>query len=281
MRGRPLAVAALGLLLAAVGCSAVHARESVPFRPTGGIDQSPAGPPSGFTLYERDCGWCHGNQGGGTANGPPLVGANNSPALTDLMLSTGRMPISTPAQKDALHQPSQYSAAQIAALVQQVASFNSATETAAPAVDLAAGSLVEGRTVYEANCAACHSATGAGGVLATGKDAVINGYVVPRQGLVAPPLLKTTPTQVAEAIRTGPPGMPDFGPAQISDAQVDAVARYVRYLQRAPDRGGLNLGRIGPVAEGAAGWVLGLGALLLAVRWIGTSGRERQGGRHG
>ncbi|HEU5002507.1 MAG TPA: c-type cytochrome [Actinomycetota bacterium] len=284
MRGRRAALAALFalLVLGATGCSALHARETVPYRPPGGIVPDVSNPPNGFVIYQRDCGWCHGSQGEGTGNGPPLTGGTNSPALTDLMLSTGRMPIASPAQKNALHQPAQYTEAQVAAIVAEVATFNaSASETAIPAVDAPAGNLAAGKTAYEANCAACHSATGAGGVLATGKDAVINGYVVSRRGLVAPPLLQSTATQIAEAIRTGPPGMPDFGPSQLSDAQVNAIAHYIEFLQKAPDPGGLNLGRIGPVAEGAAGWVLGLGVLLLLVRWIGTSGRERSGGHGG
>jgi hypothetical protein len=36
----------------------------------------------------------------------------------------------------------------------------------------------------------------------------------------------------------------------------------------------VDIGKIGPVAEGAVAWIVGLAALLLLCRWIG-SGAER------
>ncbi|HXL41255.1 MAG TPA: cytochrome c, partial [Actinomycetota bacterium] len=109
------------------------------------------------------------------------------------------------------------------------------------------------------------------------------------KGLVAPPLLNATPTQVAEAMRTGPPGMPVFGPSAFPDDQVDSIARYVVALQQAKSPGGFELGRIGPVAEGAVGWLVGLAILVLLTRWIGTGlprpghheGAGHGGGGHG
>ena len=75
-------------------------------------------------------------------------------------------------------------------------------------------------------------------------------------------------------MRTGPPGMPVFGPGSFSDSQVDSIARYVISLQHVAHPGGFELGRIGPVAEGAVGWLVGLAVLLLFTRWIGTSIRS-------
>ena len=85
-------------------------------------------------------------------------------------------------------------------------------------------------------------------------------------------------------MRTGPPGMPVFGPGAFPDEQVDSIARYVVYLQEIKNPGGLELGRIGPVAEGAVGWLVGLASLLLLTRWIGTSlssHRAHGSGGHG
>jgi len=275
-----LAVAAAALCCLALGGCGYFNSQSVPYRPSGGLTSPTPGPLNGFVLYARDCAWCHGAQGQGSANGPALTGGTNGPALTDFMLSTGRMPLVSPDQKDALHQPSIYDMAEIDALVAYVATLN-ASGPPVPTVDLGAGSLTEGASLYQANCAACHSVTGEGGALATGKLATINGFQLPRNGLAVPSLLKSDPVEVAEAIRTGPPGMPDFGPNELSDVQVDSIARYVKYLQQIPDRGGLGLGRIGPVAEGAVGWLVGLGLLLLLVRWIGTSAHERSAHGHG
>jgi len=44
----------------------------------------------------------------------------------------------------------------------------------------------------------------------------------------------------------------------------------VRYLDHPDDRGGDPLGHFGPLAEGAIAVFVGLGLLVLAVRWIGT-----------
>jgi ubiquinol-cytochrome c reductase cytochrome c subunit len=263
----------LGLMLGA--CSYFQG-QAAPYRPAGGV-LSP-GPPNGFQLYQRDCAWCHGNRGQGTANGPTLLAGSNGPALTDFMLSTGRMPVNEPAQKDALHRNPAYPSDDIAAIVAYVRTLGQAGPDI-PVVDLTRGNLTEGLNLYQANCAACHSTTGEGGALATGKPGIVNGFVLSQKGLVAPPLLKATPTQVAEAMRTGPPGMPVFGPHDFPDDQVASIARYVVALQRARHPGGFELGRIGPVAEGAVGWLVGLAILVLFTRWIGT-GLPRPG-HHG
>jgi ubiquinol-cytochrome c reductase cytochrome c subunit len=68
--------------------------------------------------------------------------------------------------------------------------------------------------------------------------------------------------------------MPVFAEGTLSDTEMDAVVAYVNYLQNPEDRGGTGIGRVGPVAEGAVGWVLGLGLLLVVVAWIGTTTRH-------
>jgi len=266
---RLLPVAALAILAA---CGPGHAT-SAPYRPAGAL----SGHEGGFVLYQRDCAWCHGNQGSGTPNGPTLLAGTAGPALTDFMLSTGRMPVAFPGQKDALHGPSVYTPAEIAAIVDFVRSLNPPGPEV-PVVDLGGADLARGRDLYQENCAPCHSMTGAGGALATGKTIRVNGYALPGHvGLIAPSLLHSTPQQVVEAMRSGPPGMPVFGPQAISDPDANSVALFVQQLQREGDRGGLGLGGIGPVAEGAVGWIVGLGLLLLLVRWIGTGGRDATG----
>jgi ubiquinol-cytochrome c reductase cytochrome c subunit len=64
--------------------------------------------------------------------------------------------------------------------------------------------------------------------------------------------------------------MPVFGPELITDGDVNSVVRYVLYLQKPRDAGGFPAGHVGPVAEGAVGWFVGLGALILFIRWVGT-----------
>src|SRR2546423_516993 len=74
-----------------------------------------------------------------------------------------------------------------------------------PTVDPASGSIQRGFQDFDGSCAGCHSISAVGGV-------VIGAYV--------PPLTKSTPTEVGEAIRTGPYVMPRFSAKQISDGQI-------------------------------------------------------------
>jgi ubiquinol-cytochrome c reductase cytochrome c subunit len=128
--------------------------------------------------------------------------------------------------------------------------------------------LAHGAELYLANCAACHSATGIGGTL----SAAQRGDGGPSQPpeTFAPPVTSSSRIEVAEAIRVGPGTMPVFGPQTLSADDVDAIAAYVQYLRRPSDPGGIAAGHIGPVSEGAVGWLIGLGLLLGVCRWIGT-----------
>jgi ubiquinol-cytochrome c reductase cytochrome c subunit len=66
--------------------------------------------------------------------------------------------------------------------------------------------------------------------------------------------------------------MPKFGNAAVPPSQLDDLVAYVEYLDHPTNRGGLPLWYIGPVAEGAVAIVVGLGVLLLLIRWIGSRG---------
>ena len=205
----------------------------------------------GAALYETGCSSCHGPDGEGTDDYPSLVGVGAASA--DFYLSTGRMPLDQPTVQATRKQPA-YTPQQIDDLVAYVASLGEGP--AIPRVDPEEGSLVEGRELYTAFCAACHNSQGSGGAL--GRD------------YFAPSLFEATPVQTAEAVRVGPGAMPVFNERTINRAALDAIVRYVEYLKDPRDRGGLSLGRVGPVPEGFVAWVVGLGALLLAAFWIGT-----------
>src|SRR5204863_4729140 len=88
-------------------------------------------------------------------------------------------------------------------------------------------------------------------------------------GGVAPDLKDATPRQIAEAIRVGPYLMPKFSRRQISDAQVNSLIRYVRYSQDPVDRGGWDIGHLGPIPEGAVAWAVAGLALVLLARFLG------------
>jgi ubiquinol-cytochrome c reductase cytochrome c subunit len=62
--------------------------------------------------------------------------------------------------------------------------------------------------------------------------------------------------------------MPVFGPGTFTPQQVNSIVRYVEYLKKPQDPGGLSLGLVGPITEGLVAILVGLGALMLISRWI-------------
>ena len=198
------------------------------------------------STYLASCAVCHGPRGEGSDRGPAIVDSGS--ALVDYMLSTGRMPISEPTSSIERHVPA-FDAETQAALVAYIAGFGG-DGPGIPSVDPDRGDPARGGEIFRLNCAACHSAAGSGGALLDE---------------AAPDLRRSTPTQVAEAIRGGPSPMPKFGTAALDDQQVDDVAAYVRTLQPPDHRGGVGLDYLGPFSEGAVAWVFGLGAMIVAV----------------
>jgi ubiquinol-cytochrome c reductase cytochrome c subunit len=246
----------------------------------GGAAAAGAAPPSSAVTaddaritYLGDCATCHGADARGTAFGPSLQGVGA--AAVDYWVSTGRMPLVAsgrpPKSPQGQAPPGQYLAdpnariarrtpayppAMIAALVTYV-SHIAPGGPGVPSVDLAHANLSDGGQTFRLQCAACHAWSGVGGALYQRS---------------APSLHSATPTQIAEAVRTGPGQMPAFGTAAIPADQVDNVVAYVRYLDHPDNRGGQPLWYLGPVADGGVAILLGLAALLLATRWIGTRG---------
>jgi ubiquinol-cytochrome c reductase cytochrome c subunit len=68
--------------------------------------------------------------------------------------------------------------------------------------------------------------------------------------------------------------MPVFPEESFPEGDLDALVAYAEYLKDPADPGGASFGRIGPVAEGAVGWIIGLGLLLVFCRWVGTKRGE-------
>ena len=256
----------LGVLLGMSACTYASDRSDDLYRPPA----QAATPVSvdGRDLYLRDCAWCHGSVGRGTDRGPDIVSGTNGPAAVDFVLSTGRMPIDDPDHPIRRRDPV-YNAEQIEAIVGYSRELG-APGPEVPQLDLASAELSHGNELYQENCAACHSTTGIGGALTQGDRADPTGRGAVSSSYIAPGLLGSTPVQVAEAIRVGPGAMPVFGEETFSSEDVNAIVAYVVYLQEPRNRGGAGAGRIGPVAEGAVGWILGLGLLLVAARWMGT-----------
>ena len=206
---------------------------------------------AGQPLYEERCSTCHGSKGEGTDQGPPIAGLG--PAYYDFMMSTGRMPLDQPGVQ-AKSRPPVLSPSQIRAITAYLESI-APGGIPIPEVNPDAGNLSLGQMTYQSNCAPCHGTTGRGG--AVGPE-------------IAPPVIHTDATQVAEAIRIGPGTMPVFDENTIDQHTLDSVTAYVQYLREPDDAGGSGLGGVGPLIEGFVALVGGLGLIVLVTRTIGT-----------
>lgn len=240
------------------------------------VSTNPADIAAGQVLYQDHCQSCHGYQGqGGVVNGAPAL-VSVGAAAADFYLSTGRMPLNAPNDEALRHRPA-FDPAQIRQLVAYVNALptitgsnqhgptipnvmplcsDQTTPTTSPSSDCV--TLSQGQQLFAINCAQCHQAAGSGGMLSKGN--------------VVPSLHNSNITQVAEAARIGPKPMPVFGPQQLSDKQVSAIAQYVDYLHHANNKGGLPISHFGPVAEGFVGILAGFVVLWFAARMIGTRG---------
>jgi xanthine/uracil permease len=69
-----------------------------------------------------------------------------------------------------------------------------------------------------------------------------------------------------------------FNEAGVSDAEVADIAAYVQLLRNPPTPGGVQPPLVGPVVEGFVAVVIGLGLLIVMVRWVEPGPRLR---RHG
>ncbi|HWC11563.1 MAG TPA: c-type cytochrome [Acidimicrobiales bacterium] len=271
-RGAAILSALIGLALG--GCAYLGG-EVEPYRPPAYYPppgQARVDPVAvGRHLYLRDCAFCHGNDGQGTARAPSVIDATNGPALTDFMLRTGRMPVNAPRDPTTHSEPT-YGEEEIRALVRYMEREFPTPGPDIPRVDPRGGDLSTGQQLYQAHCGACHATTGIGGAMLTQRGRESVGGTA---GIIIPGFEHSDALEIAEAVRTGPGTMPVFTRSLISDEELDSVVRYVLYLKDPNDVGGAPLGHVGPVVEGAVGWLIGLGVLLVVIRWIGTKAGER------
>jgi ubiquinol-cytochrome c reductase cytochrome c subunit len=218
---------------------------------------------AGRQLFAQTCSSCHGNDANGTmivngervaTIGPNLQGVGA--ATVDFWVSSGRMPATDVKAVEAERKPSRLTPQQALEISAWVNSLDPAVP-AVPYPHLNGANQSVGAELFSLNCAACHTIEGAGDALAYGTNA---------------PSLQVrsiTPSQVVEAIRTGPANMPRFS-GNLSDAQVRDIVSYVTgRIQHPTNPGGFGLGGVGPVAEGFVALLLGVGGLALIAFWIG------------
>jgi ubiquinol-cytochrome c reductase cytochrome c subunit len=207
----------------------------------------------GQALFAANCSSCHGPDALGTDRAPNLQGLGAG--TVDFWVSTGRMPLAN-SSVQATRKPARFNRLQTLEIAAWVQSLTPGQGTQVPIINTNNADLEAGNTLFTLNCAACHTITGAG-------DALMDGAY-------APSLHLATPTQVVEAIRSGPGNMPHFGPGDITNTQARDITAYVTgVIQHPVNRGGFGLGGIGPVGEGFVGLLIGVGILMLVCFWIG------------
>jgi len=212
----------------------------------------------GHSLFEDSCSSCHGLDAQGTAQAPSLIGAGS--AAVDFQMSTGRMPAKElGAEND--RKPTTFTQAQIYDIAAYIDSLGGGPAIPSPEqVSTSGASTSLGEELFSTNCAQCHGFAGAGGALTYGKN--------------APSLNAATPTQIYEAMLTGPEAMPVFGDGTITPAEKQDIIAFITETRAEANPGGLSLGRTGTVTEGLLGWIGGLGFLVIIAMWLTAKRRD-------
>jgi ubiquinol-cytochrome c reductase cytochrome c subunit len=252
-RRRPVAgyaVVLLGLVIVGVVYAAIT-------RPGPASAATPSSVPPGTiaegkSLFQTSCASCHGMEAQGTLQAPSLIGVGA--AAVDFQVSTGRMPAKEIGPEQP-RKPPVFNAKQTYAIAAYIQSLGGGpTIPSAAQVTTQGADLALGQSLFITDCAQCHNFAGAGGALTYGK--------------FAPPLTQSTPTQIYEAMLTGPEAMPVFSDTTITPAQKRDIIAYVTSVRSEPNPGGFSLGRVGPVTEGIVGFLAGIGVLVFLAMWI-------------
>lgn len=247
--GRRRRLASAGIVLVALGLLTLLYSAIAPH---GSAESSPD-LSAGRTLFNNSCASCHGLNGEGGQRAPSLIGVG--PGAVDFQISTGRMPLQHHGAQAPRKQP-----VMTEKQIREVAAYVASLGPGGPPIPDVTGyqdaDVAYGGALFRTNCAQCHNFVGAGGELTSGK--------------YAPSLSQATPTQIYEAMVTGPENMPVFGNKTLTPDQKLAIIKYVTALRAQADPGGEGLGRIGPVSETLVGILVGLGGCVLCALWLGT-----------
>jgi ubiquinol-cytochrome c reductase cytochrome c subunit len=213
----------------------------------------------GRQVFVADCATCHGQFAEGvTGQAPSLIGVGA--AAVDFQVSTGRMPLAVNAA-EADRKPPRLSPAKTHAVAAYIQSLGGGPPIPSAAQVSTAGANVGlGQQLFVANCAACHNFVGAGGALTDGK--------------YAPALTESTPSQIYEAMLTGPEAMPAFNDLTVTPQEKRDIIAYVTQIRSEPNPGGFSLGRVGPVTEGLVAFLGLLFFMVLAALWITAKHRK-------
>jgi ubiquinol-cytochrome c reductase cytochrome c subunit len=211
----------------------------------------------GQVLFLRNCSSCHGLNAEGSSDAPSLVGVGA--AAVDFQVGTGRMPAAADGPQVEKKRV-EFTPGEISAMAAYVASLGPGPAIPdAETLDYRDADAAQGGAIYRTNCSMCHNFAGSGGALTHGKFAAsLNGV---------------SPKHMYEAMLTGPQSMPVFGDGTMKPQDKKEIIAYLKTVQAQSSPGGAALGKIGPVTEGAVGWIVGMGALIGAAVWLGAKAR--------
>ena len=211
----------------------------------------------GRALFLKNCATCHALNAEGSSDGPSLIGVGA--ASVDFQVATGRMP-GRQLNSQIEVKRNTYSEEEIAAMAAYIASLGPGPAIPSDTdLDYSDANVAEGGAIYRTNCAMCHNYAGSGGALTQGK--------------YAPSVKQTTPRHIWEAMLTGPQSMPVFGDGTMTPEEKRNIIAFLRTSSAETNPGGADLGKIGPVSEGAVSWLVGLGALVACAVWLGAKAR--------
>jgi len=99
---------------------------------------------------------------------------------------------------------------------------------------------------------------GGAGLVSTVDDYLAFGQMLLNRGILGSERILSRPSVQTMTI------------GQLTPEQKRSVINYVQTIKAQADPGGAGIGRIGPVSEGLVIWVVGIGALLFGIFWMGT-----------
>ncbi len=200
-------------------------------------------PVAGQSVFRDDCAPCHG-PGGEGGIGPQLAGRPWTAQVVTTHVRQGGLVM--PAFSD-----KQISEAQLQALVSYLSGM-----AAPPATSLlpAPSAKSAGAPLFQARCMACHGMEARGGI----------GPGILNTSLPLPRFLKQ--------VRNGGGMMPPFAPAQLGDAEVQAIYAYLHPPLRRPDPG--TVARLPVVPDYAGDFAFALAGLALLAQ-VGSERRRR------
>ena len=240
-----LTLVAIGMAYAAITGAGGSASASAPPADQQQIAQ-------GQEIFAKNCSSCHGLEAQGTPVAPSLIGVGA--AAVDFQVSTGRMPAAEQGPEN-VRKPPVLDTSQTLEVAGYIASLAGGPAIpSAEQVSSSGANVAVGQELFIANCAQCHNFVGAGGALTYGK--------------YAPALTESTPTQLYEAMLTGPEAMPVFDDATLTPQSKRDIIAYVIAARSEPNPGGFSLGRVGPATEGLVAFLGLLFFMVLAALWI-------------